>query len=119
MGKVQNFHNYDPENMKEALRELAMGAALINVVTKWNVPRTTLQRLRDQNYSKPERMGPPTVLDATEENILVKWVLELKDCGFPVSCDQLVSSVEVSFYHFDFHLICDTNRNLIKVIVLH
>lgn len=71
---------------------------LLTIANKWNVPRTTLRRLRDAKLAKPLKMGPCTVLSNKEEKILVKRILELKDRGFPVTQEQLVSSVKVSFY---------------------
>lgn len=64
------------------------------VSSKYKIPRSTLRRLRDTGLYSPQKMDPPTLLSYEEESILVTWILELKDRGFPVNLDQLITSVK-------------------------
>lgn len=97
MAKIRTFHSYNPEDMKKALKDVREnGTKLLTAATKWNVPKTTLIRLRDQNLTSPRKMGPPSVLSMQEEELLVMWMLESKERSFPISQEQLLYSVKVS-----------------------
>lgn len=101
MAKTRIFRAYDKQKLKDALHELKTnGTKLKTVSSKYKIPRSTLRRLRDKGLLSPEKMGPPTLLSTEEESILVTWILELKDRGFPVNRDQLITSVKVSLLYF-------------------
>ena len=39
-------------------------------------------------------MGPPSILTKEEENILVKWIIDVGKTGFPVTVDEFLNSVQ-------------------------
>jgi len=41
----------------------------------------------------PSKLGAPTVLTEEEEEIIVRWIIKIGRAGFPVTKDQVISSV--------------------------
>lgn len=97
MGNQRQFRQYDREKIREAVREVrTCNTSVLEASKKYGVPRSTLRRVLKCNLTSPKKMGPPTLLSASEETMLIVWILELKDRGFPVSPDELCTSVKVN-----------------------
>lgn len=99
MGKVRTFKKYLQDNVEKALEEIRLGQKVLTVSTKYQISRTTLRRYVNQRtIGVPLRtkMGSQTVLSSQQEEILVRWLIEMKDRGFPVCREGLALSVKVS-----------------------
>lgn len=85
---------YSQENMEKALQDIREKKMSINQAAKlYNIPKTTVLDTLKEKYKNPRNIGGPTVLTSSEEMLLVKWILELGEVGFPVTKTQLLESV--------------------------
>ncbi|KAJ8926264.1 hypothetical protein NQ314_021385 [Rhamnusium bicolor] len=64
-----------------AVRENGLSKKL--AARRFGVPRSTLIRKLSGQAPLLRKMGPPTELSKTEENVLVKWILAMAKKGFP------------------------------------
>lgn len=85
---------YPRENLEKALHEVQEKRCSIRHAAKiYDIPKSTLiDRLREK-YKNPGNIGGPTIFTIAEENILVKWIIEMGELGFPVTKSQLLESV--------------------------
>ncbi|KAJ8931391.1 hypothetical protein NQ314_015701 [Rhamnusium bicolor] len=74
-----------------AVRENGLSKKL--AARQFGVPRSTLIRKLSGQAPLLRKMGPPTELSKTEENIFVKWILAMAKKGFPVHKNNLILSV--------------------------
>lgn len=89
--KKKKYTNEDVEKAIDAVRRNGMS---VNAAAKsFGIPQSTLQDKISGKYAVQAKVGRPSVLMPEEENILVHWVINLAKLGFPVSKDQLISSV--------------------------
>lgn len=63
------------------------------IAKKYNIPRSTLQFRLSAKFTKT-RHGPNTYLTSDEENMLVSWILESQEKGFPKRKVDLQLSVK-------------------------
>lgn len=85
---------YSQENMEKALQDIREKKMSINQAAKlYNIPKTTVLDTLKEKYKNPRNIGGPTVLTSSEEMLLVNWILELREVGFPVTKTQLLESV--------------------------
>lgn len=85
---------YSQENMEKALQDIREKKMSINQAAKlYNIPKTTVLDTLKEKYKNPRNIGGPTVMTSSEEILLVKWILELGEVGFPVTKTQLLESV--------------------------
>lgn len=86
--------NYSREHIQAALEAIKSKTLSINKASKvFNVPKSTLIDTMKQRYKNPGIPGGSTVLTSEEQQILVRWILEMGDLGFPVTKIQLLESV--------------------------
>lgn len=83
------FTIFRKKNMEKAVNAVKSGAHKV-----FNVPRTTILDKVNGRSPVERKIGIATVL-STEEDLLVKWILHLASCGYPVTKDQLLDSVEL------------------------
>lgn len=95
MNKEKKILNYDESSMETALHAVKNGMSVFKASKEFKVPRTTLYYKYKGKYPEQRKMGRATYLTPREEDGLVKWVLHMKECGFPVTKDQLLESVQV------------------------
>lgn len=86
---------YTDTEVHRALEEIQNGASISESARKFGIPRSTLSEKHSGRLPTEYKMGPPTVLSAEEEALLVKWIFHVSDAGFPVSKDQLLDSVQM------------------------
>lgn len=80
--------------MEKALQDIRENKMSINQSAKLhNVPKTTIADRLKEKYKNPGNIGGPTVLTSAEEMLLVKWILDMGEVGFPVTKTQLLESV--------------------------
>lgn len=85
---------YPRENVVRAIEAIKNEGLSIRKAAKlYNVPKTTLIDTMREKYTKPGNIGGPTVLTENEENILVDWVVQMGEMGFPVTKSQVLESV--------------------------
>lgn len=85
---------YSHENMEKALQDIREKKISINQAAKlYNVPKTTVLDTLKEKYKNPGNIGGPTILTNSEEMLLVKWIIELGEVGFPITKTQLLESV--------------------------
>lgn len=101
---------YTDTDVHSALEEILNGASISESARKFGVPRSTLSEKRSGKLPTEHRMGPPTILLAEEEDLLVKWILHLAETGFPVSRDQLLDSVQTMLQNSKRETVFTDNR---------
>lgn len=85
---------YRIEDKEKAIEDIKMNKLSLRKASMlYKIPRTTLADTIKQKYNKSGLMGAPTVLSSSEELILVKWVIEMGELGFPVTTTQLLDTV--------------------------
>lgn len=68
------------------------GMSLRAASKKYGIPHSTLFRKSKGGSQLATTMGAPTRFTKEQENILVKWIVEMARAGFPISKDTLVHS---------------------------
>lgn len=82
---------YTAETLKIALHDIKNQKMSVYKASKlYSVPAQTLRDKIKNKYTKKDGPGPPTVLTAEEEGLIVNWVKQLAERGFPVSKEQLL-----------------------------
>lgn len=61
---------------------------------KFNVPYNTLKSRVNGTYELNVRKGPNSIFDENEEKELVQWIIQLSECGFPVTKEHLLDAVQ-------------------------
>lgn len=85
---------YTTDGLAVALNDVRNQDLSIHKAAKlYKIPEQTLRDKVKTKYTKQDGPGTPAVLTAAEEELLVKWVKKLAECGFPVSKQQLLFSV--------------------------
>lgn len=86
--------NYTTEDLAAALSDINnKNMSIYKAAKLYKIPEQTLRDKAKNKYVKQAGPGKPTILTPTEEELLVKWVKKLAECGFPVSKQQLLFSV--------------------------
>ncbi|XP_051168142.1 uncharacterized protein LOC127285953 [Leptopilina boulardi] len=81
--------------MLAALKDVENGMTLSAASKLYNVPRTTLWDKYHGRSPVERKMGPECVLSKEEETLLVQWMFDVGKCGFPVTKEQLLDSVQL------------------------
>ncbi|XP_050509916.1 uncharacterized protein LOC126886858 [Diabrotica virgifera virgifera] len=85
---------YPRENIQKAIEDINLKRLSIRQASKiYNVPKSTLLDTMKEKYKTPGNIGGPTVLSSSEEDLIIKWIIEMGNVGFPVTRSQLVDSV--------------------------
>lgn len=83
---------YTKESVASALHSIRTNALSIRKASKeFKIPKTTL--LDYLNEKHPRNVGAPTVLTNQEEQLLIQWIIDMGERGFPVSKSQIIESV--------------------------
>ncbi|XP_031353826.1 uncharacterized protein LOC116180679 [Photinus pyralis] len=90
----QKYNKYSEDQVMQALQDMEAGASLRATSKKHGIPRATLLRKSKTTGPLETKAGAPTVFDAKEEAILVKWVKAMANAGFPISKETLFFSVD-------------------------
>lgn len=90
---VNYTKKYDEETVKKAVEAIKEGMSKKMASKKFGVPRSTLQFRLSDKFVKI-RPGPTTVLSEEEEDVLVKWIKECSNKGFPQRKFNLKLSVQ-------------------------
>lgn len=85
---------YDPGDMEKAVNEVKGGRSMRDASKAFRVPYATLHSRVKGTYSLNIRPGPSSVLAFDEEKKLVNWIIHLSKCGFPVTKEQLLDTVQ-------------------------
>jgi len=91
MGKIRKKWS-DPE-LEKALVDIHSGKSVNGISKSSDIPKSTLIAKLKGHRPVGKRTGPPTVLSAEEEAIIVRWILHLSERGFPVTKTQLLNNV--------------------------
>lgn len=98
MGKIKptkrQFFAYSEEDMQKAIEAVKNGMTKKKAAIEYSVPRSTLLRKLSGHVPLRRKMGPPSELSETEENVLVEWILAMAKKGFPVHKVNLLQSVK-------------------------
>ncbi|KAG5883196.1 hypothetical protein JTB14_013903 [Gonioctena quinquepunctata] len=81
--------------MNAALEAVARGIPVATAAKIHSVPRVTLMYKSSGRLPTECRMGPRTVLNTNEEDLLEKWILSLAKVHHPVNKEQLLDSVSL------------------------
>ncbi|XP_074035380.1 uncharacterized protein [Leptinotarsa decemlineata] len=84
---------YSEQQLQSALKTINDGVPLREAARHFSIPRATLQFRRSDKFTKISP-GPPPILTSTEEELLVKWVVENAQKGFPRRKEDLQSAVK-------------------------
>ncbi|XP_072398392.1 uncharacterized protein [Diabrotica undecimpunctata] len=79
--------------MAKALLAAKMGMPVATASKRFGVPRITLRNKLKGISPEVCNMGPATVLTADEEDLIVKWIIDIARAGFPVTKQCLVDTV--------------------------
>ena len=94
--KTHEVHKYPEKYLIKALQAIREDNVGIREASRrYGVPRGTIQdRIHGRVKEGPRKMGPNTVLTKEEEDVLVKWLMDLTKCGFPQRKQDLLNAVE-------------------------
>lgn len=84
---------YAESAMQDALKAVRNGMPVKTAADNFKVPRTTLLYKFKGTNPESRKMGPATIFSSEEEDLLVKWVLQMAKSGFPISKENFLSSV--------------------------
>lgn len=84
---------YSESAMQNALAAVRNGMPVKTAANNFKVPRTTLLYKFKGINPESRKMGPATIFLPEEEDLLVKWVLQMAKSGFPISKENFLSSV--------------------------
>lgn len=87
--------------MKSAVSAVKNGMAALRVSKQFAVPRTTLLDKVAGRVPIDKKIGPETVLKKEEESLLVKWMFHVVKCGFPITKEALLESVQMLLRQMD------------------
>lgn len=85
---------YTVSDVQRALEEIQKGTSIFAASKAFKVPYATLLSRVKGSYSVHTRPGPKSVLNHEEEKELVQWIFHLSKCGFPVTKEHLLDSVQ-------------------------
>ena len=87
---------YDEKAMQDALVAVKQKTLSVKSAAKtFNVPKTTLYYKVTGKYPEKRQMGPKTNLLEEEEKLIVTWMFQSADRGFPITKSQLLDSIEM------------------------
>lgn len=86
-----NRGEWTAESLVNAIEAVAKGTMGVNEAAReFGIPKTTLKRrLKSDNKSKTDRLGPPSCLGDEAENKLVNHILKLQKHGFAPDRDSV------------------------------
>lgn len=87
---------YREEDVDKALNAIQEGMPKLKASRLFGVPRSTLQFRLSTNFTKTSK-GPTPYLTSDEENILVLWIGECVQEGFPRNKDDIFLTVKEFF----------------------
>ncbi|XP_045501117.1 uncharacterized protein LOC123698513 [Colias croceus] len=87
---------YARESLQQALKEIRDGQISIReAARKYTIPRCTIQdRLSGRRTDEIKKQGPEPVLGKQGEEKVVKWLINIAKCGFPVKKQELLDTVQ-------------------------
>lgn len=91
MGKIRK--KWSDTELEKALVDIRSGKSVNGISKSSGIPKSTLIAKLKGHRPVGKRTGPPTVLSAEEEAIIVRWILHLSKRGFPVTKTQLLNNV--------------------------
>ncbi|XP_067215467.1 uncharacterized protein [Linepithema humile] len=91
MGKIRK--KWLDTQLEKALVDVRSGKSINAISKSSGIPKSTLIAKLKGHRPIGKRTGPPTVLSAEEEAIIVRWMLYLSKRGFPVTKTQLLCNV--------------------------
>lgn len=86
---------YSAAVMEEAVEAVRNGMPAARASREFKVPRTTILGKVQGKVPIGRKIGPDTILTKEEENLLVKWIFHIANCGFPTTRLQLIDSVQL------------------------
>ncbi|KAI4463240.1 tc5 transposase dna-binding domain [Holotrichia oblita] len=95
--KLKYSKQYSEENLQKALQAVNGGMSKIKASELYNVPRSTIQFRLSNKFSNKTSHGPSPYLTEVEEDVLVKWIIESQQKGFPRRKDDLQEAVKEFF----------------------
>lgn len=102
MENKQKRLQYTEECMTKAVEAVKNGKmSAYRAHKEYGVPRTTLLDKVKGRVPVERKIGADTVLTKEEENLLVKWIFHVSQCGFPITKQQLIDSVQILVKNLD------------------
>ncbi|KAG5874870.1 hypothetical protein JTB14_035680 [Gonioctena quinquepunctata] len=92
---------YMEEDMKNAVSAVKNGMPALRASKQFGVPRTTLLDKVAGRVPIERKIGPETVLKQEEESLLVKRMFHVAKCGFPITKEALLGSVQMLLRQMD------------------
>ena len=91
----RSIHQYSENAIQNAMKAIRDGVAIRKSSRIYGVPRGTLQdRIHGRVKEGPRQMGPKSFLTKSEEEEIVRWLIDLAKCGFPRKKEELLDSVQ-------------------------
>ncbi|KAI4466912.1 tc5 transposase dna-binding domain [Holotrichia oblita] len=87
-------------NLASALNAIKNAVLKKQAAKLYGVPRATIQFRLSNKFTKASP-GPPPILTASEEDTLVKWILESQKKGFPRRKDDIQATVKAFLDHHE------------------
>lgn len=80
--------------MQKAVEEVKKGKSMRSASCAYKVPYATLQSRVRGTYSLDVKPGPDSIMSNKEEKQLVDWIFNLSKCGFPITKEHLLDTVQ-------------------------
>lgn len=90
----KDLFKYSEEQMNNAVEAVHNGQSMRGASKSYEVPYSTLSNKCKGMTPQERKMGPNTVLSATEEQEIVAWAISHAKGGFPVNRTNLQDAVE-------------------------
>ena len=91
MGKIRK--KWTDAELEKALVDIGTGRSISGISKSSGIPKSTLIAKLKGYRPIGKKTGPPTILSAEEEAVIVRWMLHLSKRGFPVTKTQLLYNV--------------------------
>lgn len=87
--------SYSQEDLQNAISAIENGMSYYRAAILYKIPKTTLIYKKLGKIPMERKMGPDTFLSTSEETLLVKWMFQISDKGFPPTKECLLDSVQL------------------------
>lgn len=93
-GKRSQAKLYSEETIKTCIQNIKTGKMSAYGASKaFGIPMSTIRYRMSNRWKQSTRPGPSTVLSTAEEQEIVSWMIGIKERGFPVSRENVLSKV--------------------------
>lgn len=83
--KISRKYTYTAAALERCLQEIRHKIPINTACRRYGIPRSTVKFKLSRKCKQQSRCGPPTVLSAAEEKVIVEWTKKMARKGFPVT----------------------------------